>query len=78
MKNLKYEKKNLHKKGVWHLGKRQTGGGVPTAGPLLASVAGSVAQPIIGKIVKKYLVDIEEEKEEDVDIKLLINKIIFK
>ena len=44
------------KKGKWYLGRGQRrGGGLPIAGPLLASVAGSIAQPIFGKIVKKVL-----------------------
>ena len=48
-------KRTYLKKGRWHVDRRQRGGFFPIAAPILASVAGSVAQPILGKLVKKIL-----------------------
>ena len=44
------------KKARWHLGRGQRKGGrLPIVGPLLTSVCGSIAQPILGKKVKKII-----------------------
>ena len=45
--------KTYVKKVRWHLGRGQRKGGLPIVGPLLTSVFGSIAQPILGKKVKK-------------------------
>ena len=39
----------------WHLGRGQRRGFFPIAAPLVASLAGSVAEPILGKVVKKII-----------------------
>ena len=47
-------KRTYVKKDVWHLrkGKKQKGGFLPLAGPLIASVGGSIVEPLLGKVIK--------------------------
>ena len=48
-------KRTYVKKGRWHLGRGQMSGFFPIAAFLVASLAGSVVEPILGKVVKKII-----------------------